>query len=170
MAALALLVLVTPSVAQAQLVPGARMPSRASVKAEFIANVLKGVDEVKAAWEKAVAEDRLEDVVGLYTSDAVLISPEGLPMKGREAIEHWWSGALAEIGTVQTHTTDVDASGQMSVLSGSYSLERSATGADAHLERGGMMTVFVQVGRRWFIRAQILGGEGAGAHLGAPDA
>ncbi len=154
-----LILLAHPLFALGQTVPGMRTPSRAAVKAEFLSNILDGVDSVRREWMEEVRGDSLQSLMARYTSDAVLIPPDGLPIKGREAIQAFWEETLPRIGSVEAGMTDLDASGQMAMVAGSYSMEWLRAGSSPHRESGGLLTVYVQTGRRWFIRAQVFGGD-----------
>ena len=46
------------------------------------------------------------------------------PLYGRDAIRAYWEKALPGLGAIHTGLGDMDASGQMAMVVGSYSLER----------------------------------------------
>lgn len=154
-----LILLAYPVFAEGQTVPGMRTPSREAVKAEFLSNILDGVDNVRREWMVEIRRDSLDPLMAHYTSDAVLIPPDGLPLKGRDAIRAFWEETLPRIESVDAGMTDMDASGQMAMIAGSYSMEWLRQGASPLRESGGLLTVYVQTGRRWFIRAQVFGGD-----------
>ncbi|MDT8341294.1 MAG: DUF4440 domain-containing protein [Longimicrobiales bacterium] len=139
--------------------PGARLPARETVRAQFISDVVQGVDETRRSWMEEVQQDDLDKVMKLYTAEAVVIPPGGLPQKGTEAVRAFWEATLPRIGSVEAGMIDVDASGQMAMVAGSYSMEwRLPTGSSVR-ESGGLLTVYVRNGKRWLIRAQVFGGE-----------
>ncbi|GMV04526.1 MAG: hypothetical protein AMXMBFR53_08060 [Gemmatimonadota bacterium] len=157
--ALVALMVALPGAALAQTVPGARMPTRETVRAQFLSDVVDGVDEVRKSWVDGIGHDSLGEVMSLYAPDAVVIPPEGLPIKGVEEIRAYWEATLPKIGSVEAGMTDVDASGQMAMIAGSYSMEWLRPTGSSVRESGGLLTVYVRTGRRWFIRAQVFGGE-----------
>lgn len=156
----ALLILpVLPIAVVAQTVPGFRTPSRDAIKAEFLANVMKGLDVTRKDWTDNVRADRLDKLMALYTSDAVIIPPDGFPLKGQDDIRGFWAGILPRIGDMDAGLVDMDASGQMAMVAGGYSLELLQGGEAPLKKSGGLLTVYTQVGHKWYIRAQVFGGQ-----------
>ena len=146
-----------PASGAAQTIPGTRSPTRDAIRAEYISNILPGLGEVRSAWEQGIQEHDAEVLVTLYTVDAMVTPPSGTPAYGAEAIQAYWEEALPGMVRVQAGMGEIDASGQMAMVAGSYVLEtRQETGA-IRRQTGEMLTVYTQVGRRWFIRAQIFG-------------
>lgn len=154
--------LVLPSLLQAQVTPGQKVPSRERIRAEFFANILEGINQTRDEWMQDVERDDLEGLMVLYTPEAMLVPPGGQPIYGSEAIRAYWEENLSAIRTIQTGSSDMDASGQMAMVGGSYTLERTGTGVVGARESGGLLTVFVQTGRDWRIRAQVFGSPGGG--------
>jgi ketosteroid isomerase-like protein len=141
---------------EAQL-PGARTAPRDRVRAEFISNVLGELNETRDAWADAVENDDVEPLVELYTEDAVVIPPDGIPRRGEEEIREYWAEALPRMGTFQTGLSDVDGSGRMVMAWGSYLLnERGDDNVFAQLS-GSLMNVYVKTGGSWRIRGQVFG-------------
>jgi len=148
------LLLALPASLDAQ-VPGQRIPSRERVHAEFINNILDGINDTRESWMEEIEGDRLDALMAIYTSDAMVIPPGGQPLYGRDAIRSYWEETLPDLGGIQTGLGDLDASGQMAMVGGTYSLNRIGDHGNVVPESGGLLTVFVQTGRRWFIRAQV---------------
>lgn len=142
--------------------PGQRIPSRERVHAEFINNIMGGINEARANWMEGIETDDLDPLMATYSPDATVIPPEGGPLYGRDAIRAYWEEALPGLGSVRTGLGDMDASGQMAMVAGTYSLERRQESGSIVRESGGVLTVFVQVGRDWFIRAQVFTAQTAG--------
>ncbi len=150
-----------PGILEGQ-VPGRRIPSRERVHAEYINNIMGGIDEARAGWMAGVGDDRLDPLMAHYTADAMVIPPNGEPLYGQEAIRAYWQEILPTLGRVQTGLGDMDASGQMAMIGGTYSMERRQENGVLVRESGGLLTVFVQAGRRWFIRAQVFAAPNPG--------
>ena len=143
-------------------VPGQRLPSRDRIRAEFLENILQGVNELRREWTEQIREDRLDPLMELYTEDAVLISPDGVASRGSEAIREFWSGLLPSLGSIESGLSDLDASGQMAMVSGSYVMHRMSEDGRSERRSGSLLTVFIQNGRTWRIRAQVFGHAGEG--------
>lgn len=150
----------TPASAEGQ-VPGQRIPSRERIRSEFLENVMRGIHPLRREWMADVQEDRLDHLVSLYSSDAVIIPPDGMPRRGEEAIREFWSETLPNTGSIETGLSDVDASGQMAMVAGNYLLHDLDDDGRSRQISGGMLTVFVQTGRTWHIRAQVFGNPGS---------
>jgi ketosteroid isomerase-like protein len=135
---------------------------RERVHAEFINNIREGIDETREGWMADIAGDRLGSLMEHYASDAMLIPPRGEPLYGRAAIRDYWEENLPHLGQVQTGLGDLDASGQMAMIGGTYSIEKVLENGAIVRESGGLLTVFVQTGRRWFIRAQVFANPTSG--------
>lgn len=154
-----LVVLVTlmgvPALLNGQNLPGQRAPSRERVHAEFINNIMKGINETRGEWMDGVREDSLDRIMATYASDAMVIPPAGEPIYGWEAIRSYWEENLPRLGTIQTGLGDMDASGQMAMIAGTYSLQKIQESGSVATEAGGLLTVFVQTGRTWLVRAQV---------------
>ena len=142
--------------------PGQRIPSRERVHAEYINNIMGGINETRADWGERFEADDLDNLMAIYSSDATVILPGEGPLYGRDAIRAYWEEALPGLGAIDTGLGDLDASGQMAMVAGSYSLERRQGNGAIVRESGGLITVFEQVGRDWLIRAQVFSGPGAG--------
>jgi uncharacterized protein (TIGR02246 family) len=146
----------SPTPLQAQ-VPGQRIASRERIRSEFMDNVLRGINRVRRDWTASVENDELDQLLSLYSDDAVLVPPDGVPRRGREEIEAFWAEFLPMAGSIQTGSSDFDASGQMAMAAGRYFMyARNEQGASQQLS-GGLVTIYVQTGRDWHIRAQIFG-------------
>ena len=156
-----LALLTFPSLLDGQL-PGQRVPSRERVHAEYITNIMGGINEAREGWMAEIEADRLDQLMANYTSDAMVIPPKGEPLYGGEAIRSYWEETLPTLGKIQTGLGDLDASGQMAMIGGTYFIEHLQENGAVVRESGGLLTVFVQTGRRWFIRAQVFGAPAPG--------
>lgn len=159
-----------PGIAAGQeLTPGHHGSGHEAIRAEYLSNVMRGLDPSRTEWSVAVHEDRLESLVKLYTEDAVIIPPDGIPLIGRKAIREFWRAVLPRIGFFDSGLTEMDARGDMAMVAGDYSLESLQDGAPPIPTSGAMLTVYVQSGHRWLIRAQAFEGQ-APEHTGQPAA
>lgn len=154
------IVVILPGVAAGQeMVPGHHGSRSEAIRAEYLSNVMRGLDPSRTEWGVDVQEDRLESLVALYTEDAVIIPPDGAPLIGRKAIREFWRALLPQIGYFDSGLTDVDARGDMAMVAGDYSLESLQDGVPPIPTSGAMLTVYVHSGRQWLIRAQAIEGQ-----------
>lgn len=142
--------------------PGQKIPSRERVHAEFINNIMGGINETRADWVEGIEADDLDPVMATYADDATVIPFGGGPLYGKDDIRTYWEEVLPSIGAIQSGLGDMDASGQMAMVAGTYSVERRRENGAVVRESGGILTVFVQRGREWLIRAQVFGVPTAG--------
>ena len=87
------------------------------------------VEASRSQW----ARDRVEELVALYTEDAILFPPKGDPIRGRDAIHTYWTRTpdrrILE-HSIQTERADI--SGDLLVEHGKFSLTfQSGTDAPA---------------------------------------
>jgi len=74
----------------------------------------------------------------LYTEDAVLIPPGEPLVRGREAIEEYWRGAIemGEVRDVSVETMDALSSGSLGYETGSFVLTVTGPDGEAVIDRG----------------------------------
>ena len=74
----------------------------------------------------------------LYTEDAVLVPPGEELVRGREAIEEYWRGAIESGGVrdVSVETIDALSSGSLGYETGSYVLTANGPDGEAVTDRG----------------------------------
>jgi len=73
-----------------------------------------------------------------YTEDAVLIPPGEAIVRGREAIEEYWRGAI-ELGAVRdvsVETMDAQSTGSLGYETGSFMLTVNGPDGEAVIDRG----------------------------------
>lgn len=82
----------------------------------------------------------------LYTEDAVLIPPGEALVKGREAIEEYWRGAieLGGIRDVSVETMDARSSGSLGYETGSFVLTVDGPDGEAVVERGRYIELLIR--------------------------
>ena len=150
--------LLSPSTAFAQRqlgTPGGDGFSAALNLAEFYADVMENTDKVLKQWRTAWAADDADELLELYTEDAVIIFEQDEPARGREAVREKLAALLQETGEVQVSIGDFDASGRMGMISGLLTFEmRDATGS--RTMTGLHLTVLTRKGRKWQIRSQVI--------------
>lgn len=73
-----------------------------------------------------------------YTKDAVLLPPGEPPVRGREAIEEYWRGAieLGGIRDVSVETMDAQSSGSLGYETGSFELTVNGPDGEPVIDRG----------------------------------
>ena len=143
-----------PSAGHAQ-APGYQQLNPNSIRAEYMAEVLDRINELLADWGSAWANDRVDELVALYAEDAVLVPPDGDPVRGHTAIRDYFTAALPRHGSIEAFMLDFDASGEMSQVFGNYMLEMRAGDGAGGERRGPMLTVYMRRNRTWLIRSQI---------------
>jgi uncharacterized protein (TIGR02246 family) len=122
-----------------------------SIMAEYHAEVIEQVNRVMERWGAAWSRDDVDRVVDEYWENAVLILPESIPSRGRDAIRDQLTRTLPVTGRAEAFMLDFDASGGMAVVYGNYMLE-----GEAGTQRSGpLITVYMQRGRSWKIRSQV---------------
>ncbi len=130
--------------------PGYQQVPRGQERAEYVAEVIVQINEVLADWGDHWGADRVDDLVGMYWEDALLIAPDQELKRGSEDLRAYFTGALPSMGSVEAFMLDFDASGGMSQVFGNYMLEIGGVPTS-----GPMLTVYVRRGRSWKIRSQV---------------
>lgn len=153
--------LASPNLVKGQL-PGQRIPTRDRIHAEFISNIMDGINQAREGWMEEVEKDQLDPLMEAYTPDAMVIPPDGEPLYGELAIKSYWEENLPELKRIQTGLGDMDASGKMAMIAGTYAMERVGENGAVIRESGGLLTVFIQSGRDWLIRAQVFASPNPG--------
>lgn len=88
----------------------------------------------------------------LYAEDAVLIPPGEPLVRGREAIEEYWRGAIESGGArdVSVETMDALSSGSLGYETGSFVLTANGPDGEAVIDRGRYVELLRrQPDRRW---------------------
>jgi uncharacterized protein (TIGR02246 family) len=101
---------------------------------------IQGVDE---AYEKAVANQDIEAVVALYTSDAFFLPPNSPIAKGSDAIRAVLQAYFdAGVVSLDLETTVLDDQGDVIVEVGQYKLGLQPSGTDSFTDLGKYLQVF----------------------------
>ncbi|GMV06550.1 MAG: hypothetical protein AMXMBFR53_28260 [Gemmatimonadota bacterium] len=150
---LLLVVLVAAAPAAAQVLPGTTARERGSIRAEFLDAVMHGVRETSTRWMDALHGGDADAAAALYLDDALLVPPSGREVIGADAIRRYMAEAVESLGGLETFLSDVDASNNMAMTAERFVLPPASPGDD--VMRGTLLTVWLNDGRRWRIRAQV---------------
>ncbi len=140
----------TPGAAQPQRF---NLPTGAQVRAEYLAEVGKGIKETTDRWKTAVAAEDVEAMVKLFTAEGGHFSPAGgASYYGREAIRDALQVRLSRVGAVALTRVDFSASGNLAYLFGRYFY---GPGPEGGAEQGTYVLILHQVGRNWQVRSYV---------------
>ena len=115
------------ALAGALLLPAAATAQRGDARKEIPAINAKIVAALKAGHPESVA--------AFYAGDAVVMPPNGTPIRGSKAIEGWWVGGWkAGMRNLALTSTEVYAEGNLATETGTYALDMPMTpgGAPMH--------------------------------------
>jgi ketosteroid isomerase-like protein len=137
----------------AQLMPGGQPVDVVGLRAEFYQMMVGIVRELMDAWHERWLRADGVSLGRLYTEDATLVQPGGLPLQGQQGVAEL-VGALSSPLTsgVRTGMRDLEASDGIAYFSGSYSIDPRT--ADRAPNTGRHFTVIEREGRQWLIRFQ----------------
>jgi uncharacterized protein (TIGR02246 family) len=113
------------------------------------------VNEAIAGWHTAWGRGEPDVLAQQYTEDALLIMPEGTPIRGRALIERYFVDQVPALGTVRISQMDFHSSGRLALVVGPliYDIERPD---GAVMDVMGMhLTVLARDDDRWQIRLQV---------------
>jgi ketosteroid isomerase-like protein len=144
----------TPAASQTG-VPGPGITSNRRHMTDFLNEVNQRVTGLTRQWRGAWVRDEIDDLVDLYTEDAVLILAEGEPIRGHRRLKQYFEESLATLGGAQLSETDFHASGRMALMSGPFSYLIQGENGLSWQVTGTHVTVFLREGRDWKIRSQI---------------
>ncbi len=144
----------TPAASQAG-VPGPGITSNQRHMTDFLNEVNQRVTELTRRWRGAWVRDEIEDLVDLYTEDAVLTLAQGEPIRGHRRLKQYFEENLAMLGGAQLSEADFHASGRMAFVSGPFSYLVQGENGSGWQVTGTHVTVFLREGRDWRIRSQI---------------
>jgi uncharacterized protein (TIGR02246 family) len=65
------------------------------------------VQQLENQWAEAFNKGDIASVVAMYTEDAYVLPPGGEMVKGRSAIQAFWTAASKDIGDIKLTTVDV---------------------------------------------------------------
>jgi len=116
---------------------GACSKSEDSVHVEVSATVTE-LGQMNRDFAAALNAKDAKAAAALYTEDAVLIPPGEPVVRGREAIEEYWRGAieLGGVRDVSVETMDAHSSGSLGYETGSFVLTANGPDGEAVTDRG----------------------------------
>lgn len=104
-----------------------------------------GVAEVSKMGDEFAASLNAKDVAratALYTEDAVLLPPNGEPMRGLAAIEACWKQLLEQgLSEVKSHSVASSCSGDLGFETGEFELTIRVPGGPVIKDRGKYLNV-----------------------------
>jgi len=134
-------------------VHNSRQPSASQVRAEYMEEAAKGVQETVTRWREAVAADNLQQALSLFAEGAHYSRADGVSHYGTDAIEAALMTWLPAAGAVSLTRVDFSASGSLAYQFGRYFYGPGPTGDGA--ESGTYVLVLQQSGRDWKIRSYV---------------
>jgi ketosteroid isomerase-like protein len=113
------------------------------------------VKDAIAGWRTAWGRGEPDVLAEQYTEDALLVMPEGTPLRGRALIERYFVDQMPALGTVRVSQMDFHSSGRLAFMAGPliYDIARRDR---AFMDVMGMhLTVLARDDDRWRIRLQV---------------
>ena len=136
----------------AQLIPGGRTVDVAGLRGEFYSQMVAKVNEVMDSWQSTWVDGREVPLQELYTQQASLLQPGGLPLKGRTSIEGFSQAAFPLASALRTGMADLEACEGFAYFSGYYAIDPS--GANRGTSTGRLFSVMQKEGGDWLLRHQ----------------
>ena len=111
--------------------------SKESMQAEVSASQVE-LGQMNRDFAAALNAKDAKAAAALYTEDAVLIPPGEAIVRGREAIEEYWRGAIESGGVrdVSVETMDALSSGTLGYETGRFVLTVDGPDGEAVIDRG----------------------------------
>ena len=115
-----------------------------------------GIAETNEAFEQAVAAGDVDALAALYTPNAMLMAPNAPVAQGQDAIRSAFEGMLAEVGTLDLTSNEIEAFGDTAFEVGGYVLE----GPDgAHLDHGKYIVIWKRTPDGWKLHRDIFNSD-----------
>jgi ketosteroid isomerase-like protein len=115
--------------------------------------------DLDAKWAKAAAAKDVEQTIAYYSDDAIVFPPNATSVATKEAIRNVWKDMLADPGLVITWKpakVQVDKSGEMGWVSGTYELTMSDPSGSPISDRGKYLEIWEKQGDgNWKCRADM---------------
>ena len=112
------------------------------------------VRRVTQEWVLACNTRHLDDLLELYTSDAIVLRSNIPPLRGAAAIREFFFGALdAGLGEVEVEPLRVDIVGDMAYEAGRCKALTPSSSGKRREERGKYLWVFVRQNNEWKLAA-----------------
>jgi uncharacterized protein (TIGR02246 family) len=126
------------------------------------------IGKLRQDWQSAWNSRRLDDLMALYSEDAVLLLPEGQRVMGRQAIRDYFQQILARgrnqivLNSLSTYPADKlaydDGTFKETIEPFSAAEGENASDADRRQVRGNYLTIVGKSGNIWLIREQAVDG------------
>ena len=134
--------------------------AHAQVKQQGASGAAAAKAAVEATWTAAITGMKRGDVaglIGLYTSDAIVIDPAGPTARGRTAIEKYLKDTFAAIKIVDvTHKTDsFESYGDVALETGTYVQTIQEKGKSPTRVEGRYSMVFKNVNGQWLAHRDV---------------
>lgn len=95
-------------------------------------------------------------IAALYTDDARLLPPAAPPMRGKEAIENFWRGAMGMgIKEAWLETVDVETGGELACETGQFTLVMETDAGERAEQTGKYVVVWKRAGAEWKLHVDI---------------
>jgi ketosteroid isomerase-like protein len=132
--------------------PGGRTVDVAGLRGDFYNEMVAKVNEVMGTWQGIWRGVGKESLPMVYTREATLLQPGGLPLKGREEIRGFSEVALPLTSALRTGMGDLEACEGFAYLSGYFAIDPAR--GDRGSSNGRHFTVIVNEGGKWLLRHQ----------------
>jgi ketosteroid isomerase-like protein len=141
-------------------------PSEKQSGAQSIERILRDLD---AQWANAAAAKDVEQTIGYYSDDAIVLPPNATSAATKEAIRNVWKDMLASPGLMITWKptkVQVGKSGEMAWVSGMYEMTINDVSAKPVNDRGKYLEVWEQqADGTWKCRADMWNSDLAASSL-----
>jgi ketosteroid isomerase-like protein len=131
-------------------------PPRRPSDIQPVEQLLRDLD---AQWARAAAAKDVEQTIGFYSADAIVLPPNAMSAATREAVRNVWKDMLASPGLVinwQPTRVQLAKSGDMGWVSGTYELTMNGTSGKPINDRGKYLEVWEkQTDGNWKCRADM---------------
>ena len=131
-------------------------PSEKPSGTQPVEQLLRDLD---AQWAKAAAAKDVEQTIGYYSDDAIVLPPNATSAVTKEAVRNVWKDMLASPGLVvswQPSRVQVGKSGEMAWVSGTYALTMNDASGKPINDRGKYLEVWEkQTDGNWKCRADM---------------
>jgi ketosteroid isomerase-like protein len=141
-----------------------------SEKPSDVERLLRDLD---SQWAKAAAAKDVEQTIGYYSDDAIVLPPNATGAATKEAIRNVWKEMLATPGlgiTWQPTRVQLAKSGDMGWVSGTYELTMDDASGKAMNDRGKYLEVWEkQTDGNWKCRAEMWNSDLAASASADPE-
>lgn len=144
-----------------------------SEKASGSRSVEQVLRDLDAQWAKAAAAKDVEQTIGYYSNDAIVLPPNATTAATKDAVRNVWKDMLASPGlAISWSPTKVQLakSGDMGWVSGTYELTMNDASGKPINDRGKYLEVWEkQTDGNWKCRADMWNSDLAASAAASPD-